>query len=168
MDADRVTFLAPELARWDSIEDCDALVVSIFSDERPLRGAAGLLDWRMAGRLTRWIRTGRLSGAAGEAVLFPPARKLRVGRVVVLGLGPARAFDDPSYRELVRGLANRVRLLGVRKLAMALPGRATGRIGARRAIEILLEEWRETAVDLVIIEAAAGQKEMAEALRGQR
>jgi hypothetical protein len=45
------SFLPVDLLRWDRGPGGDALVVPVWSDVRPLRGAAGLLDWRLCGRL---------------------------------------------------------------------------------------------------------------------
>ena len=59
-----VAFLPIDLSRWDHGPGGDALVVPVWSDVRPLRGAAGLLDWRLCGRLSQMIREGRVSGAA--------------------------------------------------------------------------------------------------------
>src|SRR6266446_3210351 len=44
--------------------------------ERPLTGLAGLVDWRLSGRLSRLIRAGLVIGAAGEALLTPPGMRL--------------------------------------------------------------------------------------------
>ena len=45
-----LSVLPLDLARWDeSARDC--LVLPVFKDDRPLRGAAGLADWRLCGRL---------------------------------------------------------------------------------------------------------------------
>ena len=65
----------------------DVAVVALFADERPLRGAAGRLDWRLCGRLSRLVAAGRLSGQSGEAVLTPGGGGVRARAVVGLGLG---------------------------------------------------------------------------------
>ena len=54
-----LSVLPLDLARWDeSARDC--LVLPVFRDDRPLRGAAGLADWRLCGRLCPM--TPRVSG----------------------------------------------------------------------------------------------------------
>ena len=63
-----LSVLPLDLARWDeSVRDC--LVLPVFKDDRPLRGAAGLADWRLCGRLSRLIKAERASGEAGEETL---------------------------------------------------------------------------------------------------
>ena len=69
----RVSLLPIELTRWDQAAPGDAICVSVWSDVRPLRGAAGLLDWRMCGRLSALVAAGKVTGAEGEQTLFPTA-----------------------------------------------------------------------------------------------
>jgi hypothetical protein len=57
---------------------------------------------------------------------------------------------------------------GVTDWSLQMPGRASGLIGARRAIEILLEEPLLSEQPLTLLEDPAGQKDIAELLRGQR
>jgi hypothetical protein len=52
--------------------------------------------------------------------------------------------------------------------ALQMPGRASGLIGARRAIEIALEDPRFADQSLALLEDPAGQKDIAELLRAQR
>ena len=68
-----VSFLASELGKWDQLDKApEALMLPFFADERPLRGAAGLCDWRLCGRLSRMLHAGRVRGAWGETTLYPP------------------------------------------------------------------------------------------------
>ena len=51
---------------------------------------------------------------------------------------------------------------------LQLPGRASGVIGARRAIEIVLDDTSLAEQTLTLIEDPAGQKDIAELLRQAR
>ncbi len=161
-----VHFLHDELARWDEV-DGHALVVSFFSDERPLRGAAGLADWRLCGRLSRLIKHRRISGRRGETLMLPPGRRLGFERVMLFGLGNSRRFDEETYRQHVRWIRDVVNRAQVSSYALQPPGRATGFIGARRALEIWLEEADKDEVedDVAVIDSHSWHKEMAEVLR---
>ena len=48
----------------------DVLIAGIFSDERPARGAAGRIDWRLCGPVTRYLVGGRLEGKVGGGGLL--------------------------------------------------------------------------------------------------
>jgi Cytosol aminopeptidase family, N-terminal domain len=65
----------------------DLAVVPLFEGERPLRAAAGRVDWRLCGRLSHLLADGHLSGAVGEAVLIPGGGGVCAPRVLGLGAG---------------------------------------------------------------------------------
>ena len=65
-------FVAPDLRRLDEVGS-EVVVCGIWKDERPFTGLACLLDWRLAGRLSRLAKQGFLVGDVGE-VLVVPAR----------------------------------------------------------------------------------------------
>jgi hypothetical protein len=105
----------------------DLAVVPFFEDERPLQGLAGLLDWRTGGALSSLLRTGFCTGAAGEAVLLPGRRTLPMERLVLLGLGPSRAFDRAAAEAAGERLVAVVEGLAPRDVLVAMPGRAPER-----------------------------------------
>ena len=65
----------------------DVAVVPLFANERPLRAAAGRVDWRLCGRLSHLFAAGRLAGAVGEAVLIPGGGGISAPRILGLGAG---------------------------------------------------------------------------------
>lgn len=164
-----VHLLGTELARWDEVEG-GALLLTFFADERPLRGAAGLADWRLCGRLSRLIKRGKVTGDAGETLLFPPGRRLPFSHVFLFGLGESKNFTDELYREHVRWIRDVAQRANIDTYALQPPGRASGLIGARRALELWLEETKTDTgpTQVAIIDNHGGQKDMAELLRYQR
>jgi hypothetical protein len=172
----QVALLPIELSRWDQAPPADALCVAVWTDVRPLRGAAGLLDWRMCGRLSALLASGKVTGRQGEQTLFPTTHRLPWRLVLALGGGPRRDFSDKRFSAGVRQALNALRGLGGRRLALALPGRdgerattgPTASLTSRRALDLLLEavdESPETLDELTVIAPAAVQKELGEVLR---
>jgi hypothetical protein len=165
-----VAFLGSELGKWDTLAPAqvpELLVLPFFSDERPLRGAAGSCDWRLCGRLSRLLAQGKLTGARGESTLYPPQR-LPFPRLVLFGLGPGDRFDEACARDASRRIQDLVAGLGVQRYAVQPPGRSTGRLSARRALEIYLDELdkrTDLLPELWVVESTAGQKEAAELTR---
>jgi hypothetical protein len=109
--------------------DAEALCLFVSEDERPLTGLAGLVDWRLSGRLSRMIRAGLVIGAAGEALLTPPGMRLAFKKLFLFGLGAAR-----SDEELAGRLADALRRLaqaGVKDAALQLPARLAPELGVR-------------------------------------
>jgi hypothetical protein len=172
----QVSLLPLELARWDQAPPGDAICVPLWSDVRPPRGAAGLLDWRMCGRLSAMMAAGKVTGAEAEQILFPSAHRLPWRLVLALGAGPRRDFSEKRLQATVRRALKAVRGLGARRLALALPARDAERATAgtpatltqRRALDVVLQEVDAAPNDLdelTVIAPAAVQKELAEVLR---
>jgi hypothetical protein len=132
-----IDFLPAELARWDNTQG-DLFAICLWADVRPLRGTAGLLDWRLNGKLSRWMKAGRMSGAPSEKTLVPTTR-IRWRTVLALGLGPAAAFSETVYRDALACAFATMKGLGLRTIAMALPGRDNNGITPERALTLLLE-----------------------------
>jgi hypothetical protein len=178
-----VSFLASDLGKWDALDGApDTMVLPFFADERPLRGAAGLCDWRLCGRLSRMLQSSRVAGKFGEVTLYPPngsgVRRLPFQRLLLVGLGVADRFDEKAARQGARLIVDTMKRLGLSRYALVPPGRSMGRLSARRALEIYLDELKgndeptpnvtpNATVDLTVVESVAGQKEAAEAARSR-
>jgi hypothetical protein len=133
-----IRFLAPELRRLDeaNVELC---ACTIWSDERPLRGFAGLLDWRLGGRLSALLKSGFVTGEAGETLLVPGKPHVPFEKVLVLGLGARSGFGDGAFRRAVLHVARTFEGLRVRRAVVELPGRGGGVIDPEQAITLTLE-----------------------------
>ncbi len=100
---------------------CGTLIVGLHSGERPPRGEAGWLDWRLGGALSRAILAGRVDGARGTAVLMPAA-KLPCARVIVVGMGAPSDFKGRELGAAVDLALSKIMGLGELDFAIALPG----------------------------------------------
>jgi hypothetical protein len=172
------TVIPNDLPRWDQARPGDLVLVPVWTDVRPLRGAAGLLDWRMCGRLSGWMLAGKVTGADGEQTLFPSGNRLVWRLVLAVGAGARADFSEKRLRALVRRLVKTLRGLHVGRVALALPGRdgdgaaaaavPAATLTARRTLEVVLDEIDAhpgTITDLTLLAPAAAQKELAEAIR---
>jgi hypothetical protein len=145
-------------ARMKDLESVSAEVLAfpLFEDERPPRGLAGLVDWRMDGLLSRIrvttvhpefenphyrsLALGPFGAALNEKLLFPPGRWLPFDRVLVVGLGPKPKYDGQAYRSVVKDLLGTVTSMRVGTLALQLPGWRTAGVPARRAADVFVSE----------------------------
>lgn len=162
-----LSVLPLDLSRWDETRR-ECLVLSVFKDERPLRGAAGLADWRLCGKLSRLVKANRISAEAHEAMMLPPGRRLAFSKIMWFGLGESKGYSDERFRKDLTWILNVVGKAGITDWAFQAPGRASGLIGARRAIEIMLDDQTIGDKPITLIEDPAGQKDIAELLRSQR
>ncbi len=136
-----IRFVPPELTRLDDAS-AELCACGIWSDERPVRGFAGLIDWRLAGRLSATLRSGFVTGQLGEALLIPAKPYLPFEKVLVVGLGPRAEFlerRDETFRAAILHVARALEGLRVRRAVIELPGRADGLVDPKAAITLTLE-----------------------------
>lgn len=127
----------PDLRQLDQRET-ELLVCGVFSDERPLQGAAGLIGWRLAGMLDRLLETGFFGGEADETLLVPGKPRLSAEKLVFVGLGPRSGFDlARAERALVR-VVTVARELDVRSMIVEVPGRHVEAIDTEAGVDALL------------------------------
>jgi hypothetical protein len=125
----------------------DAAVGSIFDDERPPRGLAGLVDWRTGGRVSTLCLQSFVSGKAGEMFLTPGRPRLPFEKVLIVGLGPRAVFDASTYRLVLERALRALADLQVRRATIDLPGRHAGAIEPAAAFETLRALLAEGAFD---------------------
>lgn len=100
----------------------DVLVLPIFSDERPLTGLAGLVDWRLRGALSQWLVSGFATGAERERVLYPSRGRVTFPVVLVVGLGPRAQHRSDRAASAAADAAATAVGLGARSLVGGLFG----------------------------------------------
>ncbi len=92
----------------------------IFTDVRPPRGGAALLDWRLNGRLSRMLLHGEAEGGLGEHILVANNGKLAADWALFVGGGTAPERLSASSRKLLRHLLDVCRQAGFSRLAIGL------------------------------------------------
>jgi len=102
--------------------DADIVALPFFEDERPLRGASGLVDWRMNGALSRLILQGAVSGLEGESFLMSTDGRISAPRLLLFGLGNSNIFDAKRFQTLLSQFVKTVARLKFTRLAIAIPG----------------------------------------------
>lgn len=158
-----IRFAPMTLVSLDDLKT-EVLCLPVFSDERPMRGAAGLVDWRLTGRISELLVRGVLTGHYDEALLMPPPeRRLPAERLLWIGAGTRASLLEPAFRALTRRLVDRVLALRVRTAAVALPHASLGWLEPARAIDILLEQTLdhgERIDELTLIDTSEAQRAM--------
>ena len=162
-------FVEPDLRAIDATS-AEVIACSIFQDERPMRGLAGLLDWRLSGRLSALAKTDFITGELDEVVLVPGRPHLPFEKVLVLGLGPRSSFDDGVVRRALARLVSTLEGIKVKRALVELPGRATGVLEPSHAADLLLE-CAEDALEhemWTLVDDDAAEKTMAKKLVRRR
>lgn len=157
-----IHFKVPDLRRLDTLR-CEAMAIGVFEDERPMRGALGLVDWRLCGAVSRLLTTGRLAGTRGERLLLSSRRRLPFDKIFLFGLGTRKELDPGCFEEAVRAMFDTLSDARIRSAVLALPGRTNGLLGPKEAMErfLSLAEGRGDPDEITLIEDAEAQKTMA-------
>lgn len=124
----------PEIDRLDG----DTLALDLLVEERPPRGLAGLVDWRLNGLVSRWLTEGDFDPAGEDPLLFGGSPRLGTQRLFLLPLGQR---SDLLTRRLPRICDNFADLLarsGARRIASAVPGAQIDGVADEQAVETWL------------------------------
>lgn len=130
-------FIAPNLQSLDEV-DSEVLAATVWADERPAHGVAGLCDWRMAGRISDLQRSGFITGELGEAVMLPAKPRMSFDKLLLFGAGARPDFDEETFAAVVTQVLSTMEGLCARVCVIELPGRHDELIPAERAADILL------------------------------
>lgn len=164
-----VRFAAPDWKSLDVLQS-EAILAPFFSDERPLRGLLGLIDWRLCGFVSRLIKRGVVRGELGETVLVPLGPRFASDKLFLFGVGNSESFQP----ELVQGVIERMLDVGsaarVRAMSLVLPGRSTGKVAASTAMEsfVVATAKRREPDEITLLEPPEAQKDMAPILQRER
>ena len=86
LDADRALFEG----------HIQGIVATLYQNERPLSGLAGLLDWRFQGVISQRLRSGAITGQSGECTYFPVVRNGIVYHLILVGAGNSESAGARS------------------------------------------------------------------------
>jgi hypothetical protein len=100
----------------------DTILIPVPEDERPLRGDAGLIDWRLCGLISEHLRSGYVTGQLGEAVLLPGDRPLSPARILLVGAGSAAARGGRPVLRAMRSAAAKLLMMKSPVALLACPG----------------------------------------------
>jgi hypothetical protein len=139
--------LDPALESLDTLEGVDTLMLFVGEDERPLRGVAGYTDWRMCGKLSQLLVDNFFTGAMGDSVLLPSANRVRVGRIMVAGLGSLRDLSPSVAGEALKSAAQKLNKVQTEGVALEIPGAG-----------LLDEETRARLLTQVFVPEFKGQR----------
>lgn len=158
MEGVELGFVERSLRALDVVSG-EVIVGWLGEAERPPRGVAGLVDWRVGSCLTQECLRGFLTGARGEKLLLPTRRLLPFQKALVVGLGGP--LDEESFKNLLELVLDALEAMRVRRAAVELPGRHLDAIPLPRALELLwssLDERTGSLESLLVIEDREHQK----------
>lgn len=113
--------LEPSLDALDALAGYEALCLVVTEDERPLTGAAGFVDWRLCGGLSRLLKDGFFTGQPGEKLLTPSDGRLPTPLLFAVGLGRAGAVTPLGLEHALTAAVAMLKKAGVDSAVLGLP-----------------------------------------------
>ena len=150
--------LSPE--RID-LQECDVLVTGFFSDEKPLKGSSGWIDWRLNGILSRSLIEKRLTGGWKETTLIPSQGRIVPRMMLLIGLGNVKEYSYLRVRELSFHLLETLKKLNTSNICFSLPYAEHYNVDCGKLAEVLIEE----IADCVDRNQSSSHKEWIDGLR---
>ena len=135
----KIHLVKPDLHQIDRVT-ADTFVVYVFEGEKPPRGVAGLLDWRLCGALSDLMMAGQVTGRLHEAVLLPSYGRAPTRRICIYGLGAVGEFNAARARECSQFAAESLFKLRVGSFIGSIPGSPLAPLAARARMEVFLDE----------------------------
>ena len=124
----------PEIDRLEG----DTLALDLFVEERPPRGLAGLVDWRLNGLLSDWLAGGEFDPAGETPLLFGGSTRIGVQRLCLLPLGRRSGLSAPMLPRMCDTFADVLARSGAQRIASAVPGVLASRATGEQAVEAWL------------------------------
>ena len=158
-------FVAPDLTKLDAPMAAEVVACCVYEDEMPMRGLAGLVDWRMAGKLSALEREGFLRGETSEVLCVPGRPRVPFDKVLLFGLGKRASFDDEACKKALAHVIRVLEGLRVRRAVVEIPGRGgEERVSPERAAEILHELTHDTTSQDAwwLVEGSDGERRLLE------
>lgn len=121
------------------IQECDFLACGFFSDERPLKGSAGLVDWRLNGRLSRLLKERKITGQWEEVILIPTQGRIFPKLVLLFGFGNLRQYSYLKVREISMYILNTLSRLKASNVCLSLPYSEDYNVDCGKLVEVLIE-----------------------------
>ena len=113
--------LTSGLDALDAMTGIEAVCCFVVEDERPLSGAAGFLDWRLCGGLSRILGSGFFVGAPGDKLLVPTDSRVPAKKIFAVGLGRSSAVTALGLEHALTQAAAMLSKAKVDSVALAFP-----------------------------------------------
>jgi leucyl aminopeptidase len=118
---------------------CDLLVVNLFQDVKRPSGATAAIDKALDGRLAQLIEEDGFEGKMGQTLVLPTFGAVKARKVVVMGLGDRRKFNEDTVRRIGGAIIKAAQQVKAKSVVTILHGAGNGGQDARLAAQALTE-----------------------------
>lgn len=104
----------------------ECLVLGLFSDERPPKGTAGFIDWRLNGIVSKYLAEKKITGAFGEKILIASHGRIPSLKIFLFGLGVLQEMTYERLHDAGLEIGRAMHTMKCQDFALEIP--AAGRI----------------------------------------
>lgn len=130
-------------------EKCDVLVVNEFEGVKEPGGATGAVNKALAGLLTKMEKEEGFTAERGSALMIRLNGELPAKRVLVVGLGKRKAFDEEAVREAAAVSYKAAKRVNAKRVVSILHGAGAGKMDPAKAAKAMAEGVRLGAYEFV-------------------
>ncbi|MBE9503848.1 MAG: hypothetical protein IME96_06715 [Proteobacteria bacterium] len=124
--------------------ETDAVVLLFFSDEKPLKGASGLVDWRMNGSISKLLESEMVSGDKGETTLVVPQGRIKGGKIMMVGLGDSSRFKARDLENIAPVIVEKLVHIDAKKVIIAIPLKKLSSIKSGKTVSSLMKGMKKS------------------------
>ena len=106
--------------RIEGLKD-QALALTFFEEEAPLKGLAKEIDIPLAGAISKLRKQGDFTGKSGQVVVFYPVQAFQFERIFLIGLGKRDKFELDYLRQSAGRAVLKAKELKLPSLTFAYP-----------------------------------------------
>jgi leucyl aminopeptidase len=133
----KLTFTSQDV---DKIQT-ELILLMHFEGEVPLKNMLGKLDWRINGRLSRFVQNEQFLGQAKELLLMPGENRFKAKEILVLGLGKRENFHQDHISQVLDFLFTTLKKKGTEQACLSLYHLQPSEFDWRNAVRLLLTKW---------------------------
>jgi len=98
----------------------DTIILTFFSDERPLKGESGLLDWRMNSYISKQLEEKKIKGNLHENTLILGNQKIQSKKIYLFGMGETNSFNEDKIDKIVGHIKETLKGMNVDNFSFVL------------------------------------------------
>ncbi|MDP6782600.1 MAG: leucyl aminopeptidase [Dehalococcoidia bacterium] len=117
----------------------DAVIINLFEGIRKPGGATAAIDSALGGAISRLIAEKEIRGRLREVTIIHTLGRISPQRVVVVGLGKQKDFNQERLRGVMGEACRALRKVGARQVASILHGRGAGGLQPEAAAQAIAE-----------------------------
>lgn len=129
-------------------------LITAFEDVRPLKGSAGLVDWRLNGKLSNFFIQKRIQGVKGEALLMPTRGRLDSTELLVLGMGSRSQMTDAQTPQIIGAIVEKLTLKKSNSFCLSISDLIPGMFEWRNAVRLFVSmiSGRSEDMNITLVE----------------